>query len=158
MVLVARQTALAVLPEKNCFPFVCDLATADDLPAVLALDLSAPHASTSVTFFGMIPNFEPQIILPKLASLIRPQGFSAVQRESGSGQKLRRRGEENPAAIRQPAHPGLAADVPARSRGRTQATANCAFPVAAGALGLKRVVADFHFTRRCRIEVENERL
>ena len=31
MVLVARQTALAVVPEKNCFPFVCDLATADDL-------------------------------------------------------------------------------------------------------------------------------
>jgi L-histidine Nalpha-methyltransferase len=31
MVLVARQTALAVLPEKNCFPFVCDLASADDL-------------------------------------------------------------------------------------------------------------------------------
>src|SRR5476651_1287980 len=31
MVLTARQTALAVLPEKNCFPFVCDLATTDDL-------------------------------------------------------------------------------------------------------------------------------
>src|SRR5271154_2830276 len=31
MVLVARQTALAVLPEKNCFPFVCDLATVNDL-------------------------------------------------------------------------------------------------------------------------------
>src|ERR1700690_1589331 len=31
MVLVARQAALAVVPEKNCFPFVCDLATADDL-------------------------------------------------------------------------------------------------------------------------------
>ena len=32
MVLTARQTALAVLPEENCFPFVCDLATAGDLP------------------------------------------------------------------------------------------------------------------------------
>ena len=28
-----------------------------------------------VTFFGMIPNFEPQEILPKLASLIRPKDF-----------------------------------------------------------------------------------
>src|SRR5471030_1657913 len=36
MVLTARQAALAVLPEKNCFPFVCDLATADDLSAALA--------------------------------------------------------------------------------------------------------------------------
>ena len=31
MVLIARQTALTVLPEQHCFPVVCDLATADDL-------------------------------------------------------------------------------------------------------------------------------
>ena len=31
MVLTARETSLAILPEKNCFPFVGDLATADDL-------------------------------------------------------------------------------------------------------------------------------
>jgi uncharacterized SAM-dependent methyltransferase len=70
MVLVARRTALAVLPEKNCFPFVCDLATADDLPDILV----TRHPSL-VTFFGMIPNFEPQIILPKLAALVRPKDF-----------------------------------------------------------------------------------
>ena len=34
MVLTARQTALAVVPEENCFPLVCDLATADDLPNI----------------------------------------------------------------------------------------------------------------------------
>src|ERR1700690_3376467 len=27
MILTARQTALAVVPEKNCFPFACDLVT-----------------------------------------------------------------------------------------------------------------------------------
>src|SRR5476651_172321 len=70
MVLTARQTALAVLPEKNCFPFVCDLATADDLQK----SLLTRHPSL-VTFFGMIPNFEPQDILPKLASLIRSEDF-----------------------------------------------------------------------------------
>jgi len=70
MVLTARRTALAVLPEKNCFPFVCDLATADDLPDILV----TRHPSL-VTFFGMIPNFEPQIILPKLAALVRPKDF-----------------------------------------------------------------------------------
>src|SRR5580692_10234784 len=31
MVLTARQTALPVVPEKNCFPLVCDLETASDL-------------------------------------------------------------------------------------------------------------------------------
>jgi hypothetical protein len=70
MVLTARQTALAVMPEKNCFPFVCDLATANDLP-----DLLVTRHPSLVTFFGMIPNFEPQIILPRLAALVRPKDF-----------------------------------------------------------------------------------
>jgi uncharacterized SAM-dependent methyltransferase len=35
MVLVARRTARVVVPEKNCFPLVCDLATADDWREVL---------------------------------------------------------------------------------------------------------------------------
>jgi len=61
-----------VIPPENCFPLVCDLATADDLPAVLdALPVSG--AARLVTFFGMIPNFEPQVILPRLAALLRPE-------------------------------------------------------------------------------------
>lgn len=35
MVLVARKAALAVLPDQDCHPLVCDLATADDLAGVL---------------------------------------------------------------------------------------------------------------------------
>ena len=35
MVLVARQAAMTVVPETNCFPFVCDLASADDLQKCL---------------------------------------------------------------------------------------------------------------------------
>ena len=81
MVLVARQTALSVIPEENCFPLVCDLATADGLPGIFdpttnqgraSLPRFTHHASRLFTFFGMIPNFEPQIILPKLAALLRP--------------------------------------------------------------------------------------
>lgn len=68
MVLTARQTALAVVPEDHCFPLVCDLASTDDLPATFA-----PRHPAIVTFFGMIPNFEPETILPKLASIILPQ-------------------------------------------------------------------------------------
>ena len=74
MVLVACQAARAVLPEKNCFPFVCDLATADDLPEVFDRRITR-HASRITTFFGMIPNFEPEHILPKLALLVRSRDF-----------------------------------------------------------------------------------
>ncbi len=71
MVLEARQTALAAVPEGNCFPLVCDLGSADDLPEALdALPVS--DAARLITFFGMIPNFEPQVILPRLARLVRP--------------------------------------------------------------------------------------
>jgi uncharacterized SAM-dependent methyltransferase len=80
MVLTAREAALKVISPENCLPLVCDLATAEDLPS--ALDhLAAPrpgspsrftfHVSRLLTFFGMIPNFEPQVILPRLAGLVR---------------------------------------------------------------------------------------
>ena len=74
MVLVARQAALKMLPDKNCFPFVCDLATADNLPEVFAQS-PTPKAPRLLTFFGMIPNFEPQLILPKLTELLRRNDY-----------------------------------------------------------------------------------
>jgi hypothetical protein len=70
MTLVAREAALKVVPEKSCFPFVCDLATSDDLSGLLA----TIHPSL-ITFFGMIPNFEPDEILPKLAALVRKKDY-----------------------------------------------------------------------------------
>jgi L-histidine N-alpha-methyltransferase len=72
MVLTARKTALAVLPPEKCFPLVCDLACADDLAAALD-SFPANQGVRLITFFGMIPNFEPQVILPRLAALVRPQ-------------------------------------------------------------------------------------
>jgi uncharacterized SAM-dependent methyltransferase len=68
LVLTARAEALAALVESDCHPLVCDLGSADDLPAVLAnhVPRGAPRI---LTFFGMLPNFAPDAILPKLAAL-----------------------------------------------------------------------------------------
>jgi L-histidine N-alpha-methyltransferase len=74
MVLVAWQTATAVVAPGDCFPLVCDLASADDLAAALEA-LLVPNAARLVTFFGMVPNFEPQVILPRLAGLLRPGDY-----------------------------------------------------------------------------------
>src|SRR6185369_14050754 len=68
MVLVAHQTASQVVAESH--PLVCDLAVVEDFAAVLSGRTSA-DAARLVTFFGMMPNFEPQMILPKLAGLLR---------------------------------------------------------------------------------------
>jgi L-histidine N-alpha-methyltransferase len=71
MVLVASEAAREVLPSLSCHPLVCDLASAEDLPAVLDGYIK-PADARLITFFGMIPNFEPQFILPRLAALLRP--------------------------------------------------------------------------------------
>ncbi len=68
MTLVARQAALEVVRADQCFPFACDLASAGDLPESLTVP-----PPTLLTFFGMIPNFEPEQILPKLAALVRSE-------------------------------------------------------------------------------------
>ena len=146
MVLVARQAALAVLPAKNCFPFVCDLATADDLQKSLA----TRHPSL-VTFFGMIPNFEPQIILPKLASLIRPKDFLLFSANLAPG--------KNYAA-------GVRKILPQYDNRQTRdwllaflldlgverKDGKLKFTIEAGGLGLRRIVARFHFNRARRVE------
>ena len=74
MVLVAQQAALKVLAEKNCFPFVCDLATTKNLLALFS-ESGSPRAARLITFFGMIPNFELRRILPKLTESLRPNDF-----------------------------------------------------------------------------------
>lgn len=70
MVLVAREVAMEVVPEENCHPLVCDLASAKDLPQVLE-QIVAPDAARIITFFGMIPNFEPEVVMPRLSGLLR---------------------------------------------------------------------------------------
>jgi L-histidine Nalpha-methyltransferase len=151
MVLVARQTALAILPEKNCFPVVCDLATAADLQKLLA----TRHPSL-VTFFGMIPNFEPQDILPKLAVLIRPKDFSLFSANLAPGKNYA-------AGVKKvlPQYDNL----PTREwlmtflldLGVEKKDGKLKFTIETGGFGLKRIVARFHFTRARRIEIEDQK-
>jgi uncharacterized SAM-dependent methyltransferase len=71
MVLKAHKAATEIISKQNCCPLVVDLAIADDLQSILE-NHSFPHAPRVLTFFGMLPNFESQSILAKLAELIRP--------------------------------------------------------------------------------------
>ena len=79
MVLIARNAALQSIPQSHCFPFVCDLAIAGDLAEQLENRSRAladhPRIARLFTFFGMIPNFEPQVILPRLVDLVRPEDY-----------------------------------------------------------------------------------
>jgi L-histidine Nalpha-methyltransferase len=70
--LVKFRFADPTFPAVSCRPLVCDLALAPDLPEILN-QLAPADARRIITFFGLIPNFEPDLILPKLAALVRPE-------------------------------------------------------------------------------------
>jgi len=155
MVLTARRTALAVVPEQNCFPFVCDLATAKDLPDTLSARPST-LAPRLLTFFGMIPNFEPQIILPKLVSLVRPKDFLlfsanlAPGADYAAGLKKILPQYDNPLT-----RDWLLSFLDGLGIGRNDGKL-CFKIENVPANGLRRVAADFHFRRRCRMVAEGE--
>ena len=85
MVLVAREAALEVIQSTNCHPIVCDLSLATDFPAFFNAH-SPGKLPRIVTFFGMLPNFEPDEVLPRLADLIKPGDWLLVSANlAGSG-------------------------------------------------------------------------
>jgi uncharacterized SAM-dependent methyltransferase len=154
MVLVARQAALALVPAENCFPFVCDLATAKDLPAAFNSQITH-HASRIVTFFGMIPNFEPRQILPKLTALLRPKDlllFSAnlaPGNDYAAGMKEILPQYDNP--LTRDWLTAFLFDLGVEAR-----DGQLRFTIETGGLGLQRVVARFHFRRTRRVKVSGQ--
>ena len=74
MVLVAWERALGEIERGNCFPMVCDLASAGNLAAILD-EHAVAGAARLLTCFGMLPNFEPSVILPRLADLVRAEDW-----------------------------------------------------------------------------------
>ena len=150
MALVAREVALTILPEKNIFPFVCDLATTDDLNNQLASD-----AARIITFFGMVPNFEPKDILPKLAALVRPQDYLLFSANLAPGADYTA---------------GMKTVFPQYNNALTRdwlltflfdlgveaGDGELRFTIESGPASLQRVVARFHFTRNCQLAVDSE--
>ena len=170
MVLTARQTALAVVPEKNCFPLVCDLAGVNDLSAAFARNAehksrntkhgsprqSAAEAGTRLlTFFGMIPNFEPETILPKLASLVRNDDTLLFSANLSPGNDY----EAGVKKILPQYDNALTRDWLLAflfDLGVEPRDGELRFEIE-NVNSLKRIVARFYFTQSCAIAFENER-
>lgn len=151
MVLTASQTALVVLPGESCHPLVCDLATIDDLRRQFA----TPHPLL-VTFFGMIPNFEPQEILPKLTSLMGPKDLLLFSANLVPGADYARGMEKIlPQYDNDLTRDWLMAFL--LDLGVERRDGELKFSLEPGRFGLKRVVARFHFRRPCHIQIEGEK-
>jgi L-histidine Nalpha-methyltransferase len=80
LVITARLRAAPV--AKSTSGLVCDLETADDLHDAWRDELYDPHKHNDAhhvfTFFGMMPNSEPDVILPRLQKLLRPTDIVAL--------------------------------------------------------------------------------
>ena len=152
MVLVAREAALDLLPPEKCFPFVCDLATADNLPSQLV----TRHPSL-VTFFSMIPNFEPRQVLPKLAELLRPKDYLLFSANLEPGKNYAAGMEkilpqyDNP--LTRDWLTAFLFDLGVEPR-----DGELRFSIKTGGLGLHRVVARFHFRRARTIKVRGRKI
>ena len=155
MVLVARQTASAVVPADRCYPFVFDLAVADDLPTLF--DNALPTGASRVhTFFGMIPNFEPRLILPKLAALLRPDDLLLFSANLAPGPDYAA-GVQSilPQYDNAPTREWLLTFL--LDLGVERGDGELRLGIEADpASGLRRVVAHFNFTRSCRLEIESD--
>jgi uncharacterized SAM-dependent methyltransferase len=71
MVLTALQAAMDVIPADDCFPVVLDLDGIDSLNGLFDR-VAGTAAARIVTFFGMLPNCDPDMVLSKLSRLLRP--------------------------------------------------------------------------------------
>ncbi len=85
LTLVARDAALADgFAAQDCEPVVLDLARAEDWGQALQSVLW-PGVQRVVTFFGMMPNFSPTEVLPRLAGLLGPKGVLLVSANLAPG-------------------------------------------------------------------------
>ena len=154
LVLESARQALIACPGLPCHPLLCDLALAADLPAVLDR-FDDQGGRRIITFFGMIPNFEPDHILPRLAALARAGDVLLFSANLAPGPDYRA---------------GVQRVLPGYDNAQTRAwllallfdlgvepgDGAVDFSIEA-ASGLYRIVADFRFSRDRSLTVHDER-
>jgi len=155
MVLLAREASRHLVRDLRCFPLVCDLQTADDLPAVFERQRIS-RAVRLLTFFGMIPNFESQIFLPRLKALIHKSDWLLFSANLAPGNDY---------------HAGVEKILPLYDNALTRdwlitflldlgierTDGKIIFGIEQDRLGLKKVVADFKFSKSAEIVVDERR-
>jgi L-histidine N-alpha-methyltransferase len=157
MVLVAREAALAVIAEDKCHPLVCDLATAEDLGEVIGA-AAEPNAARVITFFGMIPNFEPQLILPRLARLVRPADYLLFSANLAPGRDyLAGIKKILPLYDNELTREWLLTFLLDLGVERSDGELRFSIEDDPHGSGLKRIAAYFHFTRATQLRVDGER-
>src|SRR6202012_1064873 len=112
--------------------------------------------SSLITFFGMIPNFEPDGILPKLAALVRKKDFLLFSANLAPGTDyaagVKKILPQYDNALTHDWLLTLLLDL-----GIERSDGKLRFDIEDGAMKLKRVIARFHFSRSREIVVHGEK-
>ena len=154
LVLTARKAALELIPGRRCFPLVCDLASADDLPAVFKAQ-GPPGAQRLITFFGMIPNFEPEQILPRLTAVVRQRDWLLFSANLAPGKNYDRGIQQIlPQYDNPPTRDWLMTFL--FDLGVERNDGELRFNVEGGGGQLKRITARYHFARARTLGIGNE--
>lgn len=74
MVLTAQLRASRALKGMQCQPLVCDLPDCSTLPAILK-SFDPVGSERIVTLFGVLHNFDPEAILPRVVNTVRAQDW-----------------------------------------------------------------------------------
>jgi uncharacterized SAM-dependent methyltransferase len=154
LVLASALEAEKVNANLTCRPLVCDLALTHDLPQILD-QRDESGTPRIITLFGMIPNFEPDLILPKLADLLRAEDLLLLSANLVPGPDYRAGvqrvmpGYDNPET-----RAWLLAFLYDLGAERDDGTVDFSIEESSGLL---RIVADFHFKRERILTVHDER-
>lgn len=89
LVLTAAERARAIKRVVVASGLVCDLGTAADLAKTFKRIVPATTARL-FTFFGMMPNFEPDAILPRIAKLVRRGDLLLLSANLAPGEHYRK--------------------------------------------------------------------
>jgi L-histidine Nalpha-methyltransferase len=160
LVLEATQTAAARSGARISPGVVCDLGQIQDLASVLkaARPAEAP-TRLLVTFFGMIPNFEPAQIMPALAGLVSgPQDMLLFSANLAPGTDYQAGVEKvlplYDNHLTQEWLLGYLSEI-----GIAPEDGHLAFGIETDlASGLKRITARFHFQKSVRIEIDGQQV
>lgn len=154
LVLTASNAAQKALPGIDCRPLVCDVGAADDLPEVFEREIER-GATRVITFFGLIPNLEPELIMPKLAALVRSEDILLFSANLAPGTDyLAGVQKVLPGYDNQETREWLFTFL--HDLGVAPEDGRIEFSIEDSPLGLKRIVADFHFQKGRVLKIENE--
>jgi len=84
--LVSRAAGIAAgVPAADCFPMAMDLAAEPNWSRAIR-GVTRSDARRLICFFGMLPNFESELVFPRLAQMLGPEDMLLVSANLAPGQ------------------------------------------------------------------------